>query len=633
MRALRVWAPAAKRVQARVNDRLLNMEPEDGGWWRMENEATAAGADYAFVLDGGSPLPDPRSAWQPYGVHGPSRIVDHGEYRWSDHGWQARPLASAVIYELHVGTFSAEGSFAGVIPHLRHLVELGVTHVELMPVCEFAGSRGWGYDGVDLYAPHHDYGGPEGLKQLVDACHGEGLAVLLDVVYNHLGPAGNYLSRFGPYFTRKYGTPWGEALNLDGPGSREVRRFLCDNALMWLRDYHIDGLRLDAIHSLFDQSAVHFLEQLAVEVEGLSAVLGRHLALVAESNLNDPRIVDSRERGGYGLQAQWSDDFHHALHAALTGERGGYYAGFGSLGAIAQSLRHAFVYEGQYCPHRRRHHGRPVRGLPGARFVGYLQNHDQVGNRPFGERMNHLVSAGKLRIGSALVLTSPFVPLLFQGEEFGASSPFLYFTDHEEPLGRAVAEGRMREHSGHGARAEGIPDPQAPETFERSRLRWEELESEEGAALADWYRELIRMRRWFPSLADGRLEEVRAKRSEEEGWLTVRRGPVCVACNLAPEERVVALPWRNCVLLLGTAAVSLKRGAVELPAESAAVIGDASDPTVLAWLKEAAGRGECAPSGVRSPGSAAGESPSSESKTSPGRRARATARRRKSLPT
>ncbi len=633
MRALRVWAPAAGRARARVNDRLVNMEPEGGGWWRTPADAARGGDDYGFELDGGDLLPDPRSAWQPRGVHGPSRVVDHGRFRWNDHGWQARPLASAVIYELHVRTFSAEGTFAGVIPHLSHLVETGVTHVELMPVGEFAGSRGWGYDGVDLFAPHHDYGGPEGLKHLVDACHGHGLAVLLDVVYNHLGPAGNYLSRFGPYFTPKYGTPWGEAVNLDGPGSGEVRRFLCDNALMWLRDYHIDGLRLDAIHSLFDQSAVHFLEQLALEVEELSAALGRHLVLVAESDLNDPRVVDSRERGGYGLQAQWSDDFHHALHAALTGEQGGYYAGFGRLANIAKALRRAFVYDGQYNPRRRRHHGRPVRGLSGARFVGYLQNHDQVGNRGLGERMGHLVSPGKLRIGSALVLTSPFVPMLFQGEEFGASSPFLYFTDHEEPLGRAVAEGRMREHSGNGVSAAAIPDPQAPDTFERSRLHWEELESEGGAALAEWYRELIRLRRWFPSLSDGRMDRVQTRFSEEEGWLTVRRGPVCLACNFAAEAHLIPLPWRECALVLGAGAVSLKLGAINLPAETAAVIGEARDPAVLAWLRDVRGRAESAPPAGRSPGSEAGEFPSSARETSRNRKSKASTRRRKSVPT
>jgi maltooligosyltrehalose trehalohydrolase len=342
----RVWAPRATKVEIAADNTRTPMAPDTSGWWTAHVPAAGPATEYTFILDGGPPLPDPRSAWQPHGVHGPSRVVDHQAFAWTDTRWQPGPLPSAVLYELHIGTFTPAGTFEAAIERLDHLVELGITHVELMPVAEFPGGHGWGYDGVDLYAPHHGYGGPEGLKRLVDAAHSRGLAVILDVVYNHLGPAGNYLERSGPYFTDRHHTPWGQAVNLDGPGSSEVRRFFCDNALMWLRDYHMDGLRLDAVHALIDTSAVHFLEQLAAEVQALAAQLGRHLVLIAESDLNDPRVVRPPEIGGYGVAAQWSDDFHHALHTVLTGERAGYYEDFGTLADLAQALTNAFVYDG-----------------------------------------------------------------------------------------------------------------------------------------------------------------------------------------------------------------------------------------------------------------------------------------------
>ncbi|HJU11031.1 MAG TPA: malto-oligosyltrehalose trehalohydrolase [Candidatus Binataceae bacterium] len=417
---LRVWAPKAKTLVLEIDNQLLSMHPENVGWWSIETELVQPGVDYAFVLDGGNPLPDPRSQSQPDGVHGRSRIIDHESFRWSDQHWNPPPLSSAIVYELHIGTFTPEGTFDAAIKKLDYLTGLGVTHVELMPVAEFSGDRGWGYDGVDLYAPHHAYGGPEGLKRLVDACHARGLAVLLDVVYNHFGPSGNYLAQFGPYQTGHYRTPWGDAVNFDGPGSTEVRRFLCDNALMWLRDYHIDGLRLDAIHAIVDTSAINFLEQLANEVSALQARLGRHLVLIAESNLNDPRIIHPIEAGGYGIDAQWSDDFHHALHTLLTGERSGYYADFGTLAPLAKALRQAFVYDGCYSQYRERCHGRSPIGLSGHRFLGYSQTHDQVGNRAKGERSSMLMNVDRLKIAAALVMTGPFVPMLFQGEEWGA---------------------------------------------------------------------------------------------------------------------------------------------------------------------------------------------------------------------
>jgi maltooligosyltrehalose trehalohydrolase len=540
------------------------------GWWTAEAE----GRDYAFAVDGADPLPDPRSPWQPHGVHGPSRVVDHAAFRWTDAGWQAPPLAAGLVYELHVGTFSPAGTFDGAIERLDHLVRLGVTHVELMPVAQFPGGHGWGYDGVDLYAPHAAYGGPDGLKRLIDACHGRGLAVLLDVVYNHLGPAGNYLERFGPYFTDRYATPWGRAVNLDGPGSDEVRRFFCDNALAWLRDYHADGLRLDAVHAIVDTSAVHFLEQLATEVADLGARLGRYFVLVAESDLNDPRIVRGPDVGGYGLDAQWSDDFHHALHAALTGERGGYYADFGRLADVAQALRSAYVYDGRVSAFRGRRHGRPATGLPGSRFLGYLQTHDQVGNRARGERTSHLVSPGLLKVGAALVLLSPFVPMLFQGEEWAASTPFLYFTDHEDPaLARAVSEGRRHEFQAFGWDPAEVPDPQAPETFQRSKLDWSEPGREPHRGLLDWHASLARLRREH-GLAAGRLDRVRVRHDETDRWLVLEREGIAVACNLAGRAQRVPLGdgTAGAVLLASDGEVKAGAGVVDLPAESVAVL-------------------------------------------------------------
>lgn len=534
MAGIRVWAPNAHLIELESNGRRIPMTRGSGGWFSLDADFIGHGDDYAFRVDGKGPFPDPRSPWQPYGVYGPSRWVDHAGFAWSDKNWQQPPLKSALIYELHVGTFTREGTFDAIIEKLDYLADLGVTHVELMPVAQFSGNRGWGYDGVDLYAPHHAYGGPEGLKRLVDGCHRRGLAVLLDVVYNHLGPAGNYLGHFGPYFTRRYATPWGDAVNLDGPGSDEVRRFFVDNALMWLRDYHIDGLRIDAVHAIVDMSAMHFLEALASEVGNLEAELGRHLVLIAESDLNDPRVVRCPELGGYGVDAQWNEDFHHALHAVLTGEQSGYYQDFGRLSDLAKALMHGLVYDGCYSVYRSRHHGRPATGLSGHSFVGCLQNHDQVGNRAMGERTSHLLTPSRLKIGAALVLTAPFIPMLFQGEEWGASSPFLYFTDHQDPeLAGAVRRGRQEEFAAFGWDPESIPDPQAEETFLCSRLDWEESIKSPHREISQWYRRLIHLRRSLPALSDARMQQISVHFDEEARWLTMNRGSVLVACNLA----------------------------------------------------------------------------------------------------
>ena len=570
----RVWASLRKKVEVETRGHRHAMERQDDGWWSATVESAQPGSDYTFWLDDEGPFPDPRSPWQPAGVHGPSRVVDHAAFAWSEGGFQAPPLSSAIIYELHIGTFTPEGTFDAAINQLGHLTQLGVTHVELMPVNEFPGSRGWGYDGVDLFAPHHAYGGPDALKRLVNACHGRGLAVLLDVVYNHLGPSGNYLGQFAPYFNSRYSTPWGPALNFDGPHSDEVRRFFCDNALMWLRDYHFDGLRLDAVHAICDTSAVPFLEQLGAEVRDLGARSGRPLAVIAESDLNDPRLLWLVERGGFGLAAQWSDDFHHALHSRLTGERGGYYADFGSLADLATAFRHAYVYDGRYSVHRHRRHGRAPTGLDGHRFLAYAQNHDQVGNRAQGERLSQLVSLGRLQIAAALVLTSPFVPLLFQGEEWGARTPFLFFSEHSEPaLAQATRDGRRREFAAFGWKAEEIPDPQATDTFLRSKLNWSEREQGWHGALLDWHRRLIRLRHAEPALSDGRLDRITTRFDEAARWLVVERGPISVACDFSPHTQKVPLrAGSHSRLMVSEEAIELTITSVVLPPDSVAVL-------------------------------------------------------------
>jgi maltooligosyltrehalose trehalohydrolase len=516
------------------------MKPDECGFWRLALDAPP-GTDYWFAIDGGDPRPDPRSPWQPAGVHGRSRTVDHGAFAWTDEGWQPPALETGILYEMHVGTFTPEGTFDAAIARIDHLVDLGITHLEIMPVAEFDGARGWGYDGVDLFAPKHSYGGPDGLKRLVDASHARGLAVILDVVYNHFGPAGSYVGEFGPYFTERYNTPWGKAVNLDDKGSDEVRRFLCDNALAWLRDYHFDGLRLDAVHALLDQSAIHVLEQLSFEVSKLGDDLGRRLVLIAESDLNDPRIVRDPFEGGYGMDAQWSDDYHHALHAAVTGECNGYYKGFGPLACVAKALTDGYVFDGQYAPSRGRRHGRPLGEVPGSRLLAYVQTHDQVGNRAKGERWSHLVPESAVFAASALTLMSPYVPMLFQGEEWAASAPFQYFTDHGPELGRAVTDGRQCEFADFGWEPRDVPDPQDAATFQRSKLPWDERAREPHRDVLEWYRSLIRLRRSTPELVDGDREAVRVEHDEDARWLRMDRGPVTVACNFGGSETCVPL--------------------------------------------------------------------------------------------
>ncbi|HEY8461301.1 MAG TPA: malto-oligosyltrehalose trehalohydrolase, partial [Blastocatellia bacterium] len=456
---------------------------------------------YLYRINDEEDRPDPASHFQPLGVHGPSEVVAHDEFAWSDHGWTGVPQERLVIYELHTGAFTPEGTFDAVIPRLPELRALGVTAIELMPVAEFPGDRNWGYDGVYPFSAHHAYGGPAGLKRLVNACHEAGLAVILDVVYNHLGPEGNYISRFGPYFTAKYRTPWGDALNFDGPWSDGVRNYFIENALHWFDLYHIDGLRLDAVHAIVDASANPFLRELAERTAEFSERRGRKFLLIAESDSNDPRIVMPKETGGFGLDAQWLDDFHHSLRTLLTEERSGYYADYGRVAHFVKAVREGFVYSGEYSKHRRRRHGGSSAGRPGRQFAVFAQNHDQIGNRMLGERLSKLVSFDALKLAAGAVAFSPFIPLLFMGEEYAEEAPFLYFVSHgDADLIRAVREGRKAEFEAFQWAGEP-PDPQATETFLRSKLNWERRDYGRGRALREFYRELLRLRREIPALA------------------------------------------------------------------------------------------------------------------------------------
>jgi maltooligosyltrehalose trehalohydrolase len=494
-----VWAPHARRIAVRLagtrgrTDHPL--ERRDDGWFQGVVRAAEIGSDYFYVIDGERERPDPVSRHQPFGVHGPSRVIDPHGFRWSDVGWRGVEMAELVIYELHVGTFTEAGTFDATIERLAGLRDLGITAIELMPVAECPGGRNWGYDGAHPYAAQSSYGGPDGLRRLVDCAHGIGLGVILDVVYNHLGPEGNYLAEFGPYFTDRYRTPWGQAVNFDGPESDEVRRYFVDNALCWVSEYHVDGLRLDAVHSIFDFSAVHILAEIAAAVHALGETLGRRALVIAESDLNDPRVVRPLAQGGFGLDGQWSDDFHHAVHAALTGERRGYYTDFGTVGAIAEALQERFVLRGGHSRFRRRRHGAPARDVPAERFVVFTQNHDQVGNRARGDRLATLVSFDAQKLSAALLLLSPYAPLIFMGQEYGETQPFLYFVSHGDPeLVEAVRAGRRSEFAGFGWQGE-VPDPQAVETFERSRIDWSSAGSPGHAGIRRLYHDLLELRR------------------------------------------------------------------------------------------------------------------------------------------
>ncbi len=496
-----VWAPNARKVEVRLvterdgdRDRLVALEPTGRGYFAGVVDDVLPGALYLYRLDEDVDRPDPASRKQPRGVHGPSEVVDP-RFAWSDHGWVGPPLQDYIVYELHVGTFTGEGTFEAAIRHLPELVDLGVTAIELMPIAQFPGDRNWGYDGTHPFAAQSSYGGLPGLQRLVDACHRAGLAVVLDLVYNHIGPEGNYLSQFGPYFTERYQTPWGQAVNFDGEQSDAVRRFFIDNALFWVTEAHVDALRLDAVHAIMDQSAHSFLEELTSAVHAQAERLGRRVQVIAESNLNDPRLVRPRELGGVGMDAQWNDDFHHALHALLTGESDGYYADYGALQQMAKAYREGFVYTGEYSKFRERRHGRSARDLAAQRFVVFAQNHDQIGNRMRGDRLTQLVSFAALKVAAGAVLLSPFVPLIFMGEEYGETAPFPYFVSHSDPhLVEAVRQGRRREFEAFTWNAQGPPDPQDPRTFESARLDHRLSAEGRHRALLEYHKALIRLR-------------------------------------------------------------------------------------------------------------------------------------------
>ena len=577
MHEFSLWAPYAKKLSVKIGDAAYPMSgPNDRGWWRTSVAAAEYGMDYAFMVDDDpKPYPDPRGVWQPHGVHGPSRLYDQNAFEWGDSQWQGPPLSGAVIYELHVGTFTVGGTFDAAIERLDYLHELGVTHLEVMPVAEFPGRFGWGYDGAALFAVTEKYGGPDGLKRFVDACHQHGLAVLLDVVYNHFGPVGNYTAKFGPYMTGRHHTPWGDAVNLEDSGSDEVRRFFCDNALMWMRDYHIDGLRLDAVHEFMDRSAVNLMEQMSAEVEVLSSTLGRRLVVIAESDLNDPRVITPREAGGYGMDAQWNDDFHHALFTILNEEKDGkgYYADFGSFAAFAKALTRMFVYDGAYSRYRRRCHGRPVEGLSAHHFVGFVQNHDQVGNRAVGDRLEHIVGMDRAKVAAGILLMGPAIPLIFQGEEFAASAPFQYFADYEQPeMAKGVLEGRKMEFAAFGWNPDVIPAPDSVETFERSKLKWSEANEGSHGEMLEWFRKLIHLRRSELALNDGDLGHVKVLFDEQRRWLTMDRGPFKIMFNLGEQQVKLDGFDRQRLVLASREGVSVREGKVVLPVDSLAVV-------------------------------------------------------------
>ena len=583
-----VWAPRARTVSAHVRtgdsagDHALRRASDHRGVWTATIDGVTHSDRYGFRLDGGEPLPDPTSRSQPDGVHGLSEVIDPSRFEWTDDEWKGLALADFVIYELHVGTFTPEGTFDAIIPRLPELAELGITAIEVMPIASFPGRRNWGYDGVHFYAPQHSYGGPDGFKRLVDAAHANGLAVVLDVVYNHVGPEGNYLGNFGPYFTDTYHTAWGHGVNYDGAGSDGVRRWAHENALYWLAEFHVDALRLDAVHGIFDFGALSFLEELSDAVHGLGRTLGRKMQLMAESDLNDARIVRPPEQGGFGVDSQWADDFHHTLHATLTGERHGYYVDYHGIATMADVYREPFFYARRYSASRDRVHGRSSKGVPRQRFIVCAQNHDQVGNRGQADRLSSLVAPAGLRLAAALVLLSPYIPLLFMGEEYGDTAPFFYFIEHGDPkLVESVRAGRKREFAFLAAMGIDV-DPQAEETFARSRIEWSQRDSGEGARLRSLYHDLLALRRELPALRPGVVVAVVDGGPE---WLTVVRDNVLCAFNLSEATRDLRLPveaggaWRLRLSTeaaayggSGEASADIASGSIRLAARSAAVL-------------------------------------------------------------
>ncbi|MGA8846320.1 MAG: malto-oligosyltrehalose trehalohydrolase [Nocardioides sp.] len=572
-----VWAPAAGALELAVGDDIVSMRQDAAGWWTPVGptpDPDQSEVDYGYLIDGNDAArPDPRSRRQPDGVHERSRTFAAGAHEWGDSAWTGRQLAGAVIYELHLGTFTTEGTLDAALGKLDHLRSIGVDFVELLPVNAFGGTHNWGYDGVGWFAVDETYGGPAAYQRFVDGCHQAGLGVIQDVVYNHLGPSGNYLPLFGPYLKQGRNT-WGDLVNLDSEGSAEVRRYILDNALMWLGEYHVDGLRLDAVHALHDDSATHLLEQLAIEVAALSAHRGVPLTLIAESDLNDPQMVTPREAGGYGLDAQWSDDFHHAVHVALTGETTGYYADFAPLGALAKVMERGFFHDGNYSSFRGADHGVPIdtATMPTWRLVVCSQNHDQVGNRAVGDRITATLDDDQLACAALLTLCGPFTPMLFQGEEWAASTPFQFFTSHVEPeLGRATAEGRIGEFAQMGWDPSVVPDPQDPRTFARSKLDWSEAESGRGATMLEIYRQLAALRREQPALTDPSFASISCQVDESSHFFAMARGDLMVLINFGEAEVATQISITEVLFATGSG-IDVTGGAVSLPPHAGAVV-------------------------------------------------------------
>jgi maltooligosyltrehalose trehalohydrolase len=572
-RNYQVWAPNASRVDLNIDGTLTPLVASAGGNWVVPEGTTleaAPGARYGYQIDGGDLLPDPRSRRQPDGVHGASAVFDSSEFAWTDSAWTGRQLAGGVIYELHIGTFTPEGTLDSAIERLDYLVGLGIDFVEVLPVNSFNGTHNWGYDGVLWYSVQETYGGPAAYQRFVDACHARGLAVVQDVVYNHLGPSGNYLPNFGPYLHSESANTWGSSVNLD---EAEVRRYILDNAAMWLGEYHVDALRLDAVHALVDTATPHILQELAEESDALSAHVRRPLTLIAESDMNDASIVTPREANGFGLTAQWSDDYHHALHVALTGETSGYYADFASLEALAKVSTKGFFHDGTFSSFRKRDHGVPIDPvMPTWRLVTFSQDHDQIGNRAAGDRLTASLDYGQLAIAAVLTVCSPYTPMLFMGEEFGATTPWQFFTSHPEPeLGKATAEGRIAEFEAMGWDPDTVPDPQDPETFQRSKLDWSSAETGDHARLLDLYRELIAIRRAVPALSDPDFARLRASFDDESRWFRVERDDVSIVVNFGLEP--LTLPVLEATVILATDDTASLTGTVlSLPALSAVIL-------------------------------------------------------------